>query len=258
MNLGRHLRAIWQSRWYVLCASLIAFVLVVGIRATGDETYEAEARLILRDGAAQLDDQRPDTLVFIVRTYVARADTPPVLDAAAAGVGGGLTTDQVRNRTSLSLSPTDGTVIVRATATSGDDAAALATSMAQALATHIDEREAQERSERLAPIDEQIAGVSQVLASTPPESEQYAVAAREFQALRTARAEVELAPSSGLELLAEAEVPNDPVSPKLLRDGILAFLLTLVVAAELAALKDYVDERSDGQEARPAETPIEG
>lgn len=247
MELRDHFGAIWRHRWIVLGASILAALIVIGVRSAADETYEARARLILIGDQAGIDAGRPENVMFVARTHAARAATPAVLSAAAAAEGGSLTPDQVDARTTVTLSAEDATLTVLATGSDSSSAVALADALAESLVEHIADREQRSRAEQLAPIDEQIEVAQRILESSPPGSAQREAAEQEYRALRRVRTEIEIAPLGGLEVLTPAEASDRPVSPRPGREGALAFLVTSVLAAEGAALWEYRKQHSKRQ-----------
>lgn len=243
MELADHFQAIWRNRWWILAGTVLVTAVVVGLRLAEDESYEADARLTMEVPAVGTQVGKAEDLAFLARTYTARARTVPVLREAALNAGLDLSPGKVRTRTSATVSPDDATIRIIGRGPTGTEAAALATGMAEALATYVDNAEELAREQLLAPLDARLAAVDRTLADSPPGSPAYESAAREYAALRASRTQVELTPTVGLEVLEAADEPSEPVSPRPLRDGLLAFLVALVVLAELAALKELYNQR---------------
>jgi len=238
VDLGDHLQAIWRRRWVILVVCVLATAGVVGVRMQAEEVYRATARLIL-SGPTSAAGTRGQDLVFAASTFVARAESPDVLSDAVDRADLSLPVATVDDRTSVSLSSSDATAAVEATGPTPAQAAALANGLADALVERVAEVQAESRETLVNPIERDIAAVRRTLARTQPGDPEFAVATQEYAALRNARRQADLAPQLRLEVLRPATEPGSAESPQLLREGALAFLVTLAVAAEGAALWEW-------------------
>jgi non-specific protein-tyrosine kinase len=244
VDLSDHLASIWRRKWVVLAGAVIITVAVYALRASANDVYRAEARLVVDVGAGpSAEAARPENLVFLLRTYAARADTQVMHEAAAEASGLGIDGDEVDDRTSVRASGSDATAIVTATGPTGADAAVLATVAADAIVARIEEEEREGRQERLDEIDALVDDAEAEVATAGEGTVRRTIAEQELAALLGARAALVAEPVGSLQVVAEAETPSSPVSPRPTRDAVLALIVALVVGAELAAAIDAVATR---------------
>jgi tyrosine-protein kinase len=212
----------------ILLAAVIVAAIVLVVSKSADERYRATAR-IAADTTTTMSASGSDTDPRRLATNVALLTTPDVLDAAARRLPGE-TGASLRDRIS-STGATDADVIA---VTATDDGAAAAAADANAVArAFLERRTANERAAILrtrAALNAQLAAVG-----TGPS------ASAEAAAIRTRLSELvidEANAGSDLKLAEAAEPPSGPYAPRPLRNAVLAFFATLLVAGLVVVLRD--------------------
>lgn len=211
-GLGDHLRTIWRRKWFILAgAAAVAEVVFLLLSFTVEPRYESEASLRLTvesDGALLLDDDRVE---YATRVYAELAESPAVLSDAVERSGLDIDLDEAGAAIDVEWARPPGFIDITASVASPDDAAALAEGMAAALTATIaadserlgggagtDDGDGNDNSG-----DAGRGGSSTVLAA---------------------------------ELVEPAVAASSPTSPRPLRDALAAFVIALVVLAEIVAL----------------------
>jgi Mrp family chromosome partitioning ATPase/capsular polysaccharide biosynthesis protein len=212
----------------ILVAAVIVAAIVLIVSNGGDERYRATAR-IAADTTTTTGDTGSDTDPRRLATNVTLLTTPDVLDAAARKLPGE-TGASLRDKLS-STGATDADVIA---VTATDDSAAAAAADANAVArAFLERRTANERAAILrtrAALTAQLAAVG-----TGPS------ATAEAAAIRTRLSELvvdEANAGNDLQLAEAAEPPSGPYTPRPLRNAVLAFFITLLLAALVVVLRD--------------------
>ncbi len=138
-ELGDHIRSIWAARWFVLLGSLAVAGVVFAWRSSMPDRYEATGQLrliVLADGDTSLDEGR---LTLASRIYAELAESTPVIEAALARSGTGLTIDDDAWAIEVTRSSPPGFLEVDGRAESPDEAADLAASMLTVLVETVDD-----------------------------------------------------------------------------------------------------------------------
>lgn len=174
---------------------------------------------------------RPENIVFLARTYAARATTPAVLSDAIDRAGLRLDVDELRDRMSVEVSNTDATISVTGTATRPRLARRVTGAVATALQQQVRADQQQLRRATVAPLDSRIARLERRFETLAADSPRRFALQHEYQGLIAARAEAKLRPLDRMEELSPPVVANS-VSPAPLRTGALAFLIAAVVGVE--------------------------
>lgn len=252
MDTGTHLRAIWHRRWWVLGAALLAGALVFALRASAAPTYTAEATLFLVAGDAPRagEDAEVDRLTAAYAELL--NDEPTVLDAVRR-YGRPLTPEEVRERVDV-LSAEDGQLVLAATGDSPTEAAALANAAGDAFSAGGRRDQAEQLRRELAPLNEELAALDTEIAALPdggPAADRLEERRARLEEARAVRLSFARA---RLDVVRRAQVTDVQRTPDAARDALLAFLLVLIVAAELAALRAA---RRQGLEGRDRAEQLE-
>lgn len=200
-GLGDHLRNIWRYKWFILGGAIVVAEVVFVLLSAVTPRYEAEAsiRLTIRsDGALLLDE---DQVEYASRVYAELAESQRITDAAVEAADVSIGSAEAASSFDVDWARPPGFVDVTASATTAEGAVKLADGMAEALIQAID------------------ADTERVIGQ--------ATAAGDNATPRS---------TLTAELVEPASEPGSPAAPRPLRDAIAAFVVSLVVLAELAAL----------------------
>jgi capsular exopolysaccharide synthesis family protein len=249
MDLFAHFRVMYRRRWSVLLASMAVAAAVFGWSYSRPAVYEATALITVTSGRA-LSGQNvteQDTL-FLSRNYAELARTRPVLADAALRSTLALSTADARRRVSARAADDIGFVTLSATGPSPEDAARLAQAVAEALIAVVKDEQSKAVQASLEPVDSEITQVGTELAQLQPGAAHREALLARYQALVEAATERRLAPTDRLVLVSPARAVPVPVSPTPVRTTVLAFLVALVVNAELAVLIEVLRDRISSSE----------
>lgn len=269
------LEALWRYRVGVAIATLSAALLGFAISSLQMPEYAATARLLLADPEGRQIFEQTDIRdpTRYVRNRAEFLSSRPVLTAAGASLDPPLSAEQVEDMVDVRPSLDLDLLEVVATSPSATRAADIASAVAEAYqqlerANTLQNAEAAtaELRQTLDQIRGQIEALNgQLTLGSGDEAlgaqrdallgEQFTLQSR-IQQLNTDAALV----GSGVELYEEAKVPEAPVSPKPLRDGLLAAVLGFMGAGALAWFlaerTQSADRRQDA--ARVLQAPLLG
>jgi capsular polysaccharide biosynthesis protein/Mrp family chromosome partitioning ATPase len=232
-----HIARVLAANARLIAVAAVVVALIVLVLSNGAESrYRATARIVADTTATS--DTGSDTDPRRLATNVALLTTPDVLDAAARRLPGE-SVASLRDKIS-STAATDADVI---DVTATDDSAAAAAADANAVArAFLERRAANERAGILrtrTALTAQLAGVGK----GPSASAQAA-------AIRTRLSELvvdEANAGNDLQLAQAAEPPAGPYAPRPVRNAILAFFVTLLLAAVAVVLRDRLRPTATGE-----------
>lgn len=127
---------------YLVPAAVVGLVVMVAIAAVGfmaKPDYHTKAHVLVQPPQLDNRDQaqiEAEMLSRTMRTYVALADLPVLVDSAAAKTHGKFTPEQVRDMTDIYWGGGSMLLAIQATATNLDDAKLLSDALADALVEH--------------------------------------------------------------------------------------------------------------------------
>jgi polysaccharide biosynthesis transport protein len=241
MDLFEHFRTIWRWRWRVLAASLVVSGIVLAWSLNRPPVYQATALVAWTPSPTEgLSDSGLD---LTMRRYQQLATTRVVLADAVRRSGLPLTVAQARERSQVAEAEGGGSLLaLTATGASQDDAQALAQGLARALDAAVDAQQTKALEATLAPLQRQMDEITRELESVPSGSSRERALEARFSALADTSAQVQAQARGYLDIVSPATAEPEPVSPKPVRNTLLALLAALVVNAELAVV---LSARSD-------------
>ena len=227
-------RLLWRRKWIILlCITLIPLAVYVysdRLTKSFQSSTIIQVQSTATDAGLFLEEALPSTAANTAK-IAALVGTSGVADQAARILG------EPEGSLRGSLQATDnedtGFITITATAGSGERAADIANAVARAL------RVTREKA-GVRKVDASIANVEKELGQLPPNEElQRSQLSERLQGLRALRA----AQSENTQVVEPAAVPSAPISPNPRRNAILAFIVSLLIAAGAVALAERLDRR---------------
>lgn len=246
MDLTAHLSVIFQRKWQVIAVSLLIALAVFGWRSSAPETYRAGALLNLAPARAlQGETLNEEDTRFIGESYAALATTRPVVSAAIQRAGLDLTVAQADERLSVDASQ-PGYLQVDAIGPSPREATVLGQGLAEAVVAALNDRQAEQLTRQLAPVEGQLSAVEAQLGALSATDTRRRALELQYEALLQNVTETRLRPVDRLSVVTAARAEAAPISPRPKRDALLALITALVVNAELAVALSALGGRFTG------------
>ncbi len=228
----------------MLGVAAIVAIIVYTRGETMTKEYASELPMQVTAAASTAGDQAaPDATSFLASRYAKLATTDPVVGDAVRRSKLSLTQSEARDRISASADSAVGFITVRVTGHNPTDAQTLATAEAQALTDAVARQEKAKVDEIIAALDAQIADVNNQLAALGANDPQRTPLEATFTALQQQRAARVSKDTNRIETIAEASLPTSPFAPTPLRDAVLAFIVALILNAELWVLIEVLSDR---------------
>lgn len=237
-SIQDRLRVLRRHRVLIVAVMLAAVGVSLFLSLRQDERYAAEANLVFRDISADVSlvggfaqaEGAPASLASAAASTIER---PEVIEAAKAELGTPKTPDELRDDLTAVADPRSNLVTVTAEADEPRFAAALANAVA--IAARDQENIQTRRRFEIAARSLRIKQDSLEEDQSEPAAAVLAQQLTQVQALaRFARP---------ADVASPARVPDDPVSPKPLRDGVIAGVLGLLLGVGAAFLMNSLDRR---------------
>jgi capsular exopolysaccharide synthesis family protein len=247
MDLSEHFRTIWRRRRRVVLVSLVIAAVAFVWSRSQPPVYRGDSLLSVTPGRAPGDTNVEQNTLFLTRTYAELATTRPVLTEAALRSGLPISVATAARRVSAKASSEVGFIRLSATGPSAAEATRLAGVGAETLVDAVRARQAQTLGETLAPVEAELSQVEQALNSSPPESAGRLALQARYEALLRSATESRLRPTDEVVVVAPARSESQPVTPRPVRDALLALLAALVVNAELTVLLGALADRFSSQ-----------
>jgi capsular exopolysaccharide synthesis family protein len=241
MDLAEHLRIIWRKRWRVLG---IAFVIAVAVYLHSKslpEVYSSDASTAVTSARAG-DVGGQDDALALAKNYAHLGATKPIVADAVKRSGLKISVDEGVSRIGLAASTDVSWVTVHANGPTPSDAKALASAEAAALIAAVSEDQTQQVESAVAELQPTIDALNSQLRSLPADDPQRPGLEATLTALVQKQVDIQLAPQNRLTMVQDASPPSSPESPTPKRDAMLAFLVALILNAELwVVLEAYSD-----------------
>ena len=235
-----YLRILRRRRLIVLLGVLAVFVPVVLLSLVQTPIYEAQAELLIQDRSSEtLFDPNSG-----VRNDPARQiqnelhiiESPPVRDAVREKLG---------SVPDVSATPIGQTDLVRVAATSTDPARAaeVANAYTDAYIAHRREQAVDDVLKASEQVQGKISELQKQIDVAPPEQREELVRAQSLFKQKLDQLQVDGAlKQGGAQLVTPAVTPTTAVSPRPLRNGLLAVFVGLLLGICLAFLLNYLDD----------------
>ena len=243
MDLSEHFQVIAHNWWRILLVALLVTAGVYYLSARRADVFDASTQLSVTAGdSAGAQTVREET-VFLTQTYAQRATTRPVLRQAIKGSGLKISTDDAASRISASAASDLGFLTIDAEGPTPSDARKLANAAATAIIADVTAQQQRVEDQDLAPINKETDALSTQLNGLPSTSTERPALQARYEALLQSALVRRTAPKNTVEVVAAAELPTGPVSPKPSRDALLGFLAAVVIAGELSVALHGLSDR---------------
>jgi capsular exopolysaccharide synthesis family protein len=166
-----------------------------------------------------------------------------VLREAIRRSGLNISIDEAESRVTGEPSAELGFLTVRAKGPDARDASRLANADANALIDEVRTQQDRVVEQDLAQVNREIDQVAAQLNSLPADSAERDALQTRYAALLQAAVERQTQPRDRVELVSAARPPTGPSSPHPIRDATLAFIVALVVVAELFVARQLLSDR---------------
>jgi capsular polysaccharide biosynthesis protein len=234
VDVRRYLAAISRSRR--LIAGIVIFVtaVVLLVSLATSKTYTATTSIVLQQDTTGLGDTSAESLTRILNTTQKLITAEPVLEAAARKLPGE-TANSLEDKLSSEVDPTANIIDVKASDGEPREAAAIANTVSR---TFLQERAALER-ENLARSRQRLQTQLDRIQATSTADVQAAALRERISQLSVA----ENSAGSDLQIVAPADPPESPSSPRPLRNAIIAIFGSLFLAVLIALGRDQLSPR---------------
>lgn len=219
----------------VAVGAAVAGVIVWLWQSNQERVYESTSVLVVDAAPPTLAAAggRPENIVFLARTYAARASAQPVLADAVSRSGLSLTEEEAAELVRVTVSNQDATMTLRARGSSPEEARALNVALTESLIEHVTEEQTALRETRLEPLREQVDALEARLPGLSQGSAERLATEQQYQALIASLAEAEIVPVDRVDVLSPATEPESPVSPRPVRAALLAALVAGVIGLQV-------------------------
>lgn len=266
MELRPYIDILRRRIWFVLEAVIVVAVVAGVVSSLRPAQYRSATRIYLQPDSPA-EQLNPGQLAFrdparFVQAQIDIMSSEAVAREAGRAVGG-LTAKDIERRVSVRSSPQSDVLEISATDTDRERARRIADAV---VSSYIEnrrrsavaglERAAKDLDERLAPLEAQLADFDAKIAALPaaPPGDaagQQLLALREaiasqYETLFSRRQELAVDISlqrGGAEVIAEATLPTDPVSPRPVRDAAAGALFGGILGIGIVLLREQLDDR---------------
>ena len=259
MDLAAHFRVIAQNWLRILLISVGIAVLVFAASTVQSKKYQAKELLVVTPGGATTGGETlAQASSYLAQNYAKYANTPTVVRNAIKTSEMDLTLAEATDRINASQVGELGFVEVKATGPSRDDAERLTRFASSSLINTIQAQQTNAKFADLAPIQASRTQLQQQLNDLPAGATERVGLQSQIQALDDAEVAIRSRRDDKLGIVSGSIASDSPISPKPLRDAILAFVVSLVVVAELTVLVHYAGDRFSRTEDTADVTRITG
>jgi capsular exopolysaccharide synthesis family protein len=230
MDIGQHFRIIWRRRVPILLLSLLIAGLVYLWSSRQAEVYQASSQVTV--DAVVTSPNVEATELLRARTYAQLATSTPVLQAAIGDADLPWNVNQLRGKLSIGTSSSVPLISITSRGGSPEQAILMNRAVGDALVDQVDADQQAELDSDLEALDAEIDRQRDEVNRAETEVERNA-ANQVLVALLNNRSGVLTADRDRVEVQGEPFARVQPISPTPARDTVLAFVLALIVNAEL-------------------------
>jgi capsular exopolysaccharide synthesis family protein len=243
MDLTEHLTTIWRRKLQVVGGALLIAVIVYLLTGEQAKVFESQAVLQVSPAATDVSNGQSTAAMYLARTYSKLAKTKPLLEAAAQNSQLPINGTTADNRLTVTPDTDVGFLTVRATGPTAVSANRLADGEARAIVDAVAAQEQDRRDVQIKPLQTQLADVQSKLAAAVKGSTDETTLVEQYKALLTQKTALDGAPVNHLDIVQQADTRASAIAPTPSRNAILAFLVALVLNAELAVLLTALGDR---------------
>ena len=224
---------VWRRRVWWIGISVVVAGLAFVLAQQRDSTYSASAVIGVTPGSSiGGPGVNSDAVGFATMQLDRLVGSDAVLSQAGGAAHSKATVETLRRLVSSSTDTAAGTVSVRAEAAGPDDAARLATAVAQAAITRRQAEQDADKDETLKTLRNAQESAIAELGRATPDSPELEEARLHYQSVVQKIVDLQAAPTDTLQLLRSPTLPRGPVNPASAGIAVFAFLLSLVLGAE--------------------------
>jgi capsular exopolysaccharide synthesis family protein len=259
MDLAAHFRVIAQNWLRILLISIGIAILVFAASTVQSKKYQAKELLVVTPGAATSGGETlTQASSFLAQNYAKYAATPTVVRNAIRTSGMDLTLDEATDRIDASQVGELGFIEITATGPSKQEAERLTRFASSSLIDTIKSGQTQAKFADLQPIQNQRQQLTDQLNDPTTSVTERSAIQGQLDALTQAEVDIRGRKEDNLGIVSGAIADDGPVSPMPVRDALLAFVVSLVVVAELTVLIHYTGDRFSRSEDTADVTRVTG
>ncbi len=259
MDLAAHFRVIAQNWLRILLISIGIAILVFAASTVQSKKYQAKELLgVVPGGQTTGGETLANASAYLAQTWAKYADTPGVIRNTIKSSKLDLSLDDATSRVSAGQVGGLGFIEIKGTGPSKAEAERLTRFAGASLVGAITSQQTQQKFADLLPIQTSRQNLQQQLAALPPGSSDAASIQGQIDALNDAEVGIRARKDDRLTVISGAVASDTPISPKPLRDSVLAFIVSLIVVAELTVLVHFVGDRFSKTEDTADVTRITG
>jgi capsular exopolysaccharide synthesis family protein len=232
VDVGEHFRTIRAGWWRILIVAMLVAVGTYIARMQAPHQYQAGAVVQVVSGAALGGVGSTVQTQYVTDTYSALGKTSSVITQAINSQGVPIDVAEARRRLSVETSGL-GIIFIKADGPSIREAVGLAQGVLDALVTQAKNQQISMLKTDVTRLTADRARVNADLLRLSPSSREAALARLKLTAVSEALAKRNALPANQVSTVAAAASNGLTISPKPFRDAQFAFILALIVAAEL-------------------------
>ena len=259
MERAQQLRILWNYKWWLLAFAISAALVAYLVSNSRDSVYSASALAqIVSSRQAAGEQLSEDELLSLTNVYVELASTDTVSRIAHRDPSVRGQEDEFD--ASVSVEPQQRVGVLSFNAETGDPetSADWANAYATAFVEYTDRLREDQRALALDRIQARLDEITSELEERGVGANDPSVAGltAELEALQSSAAAETAAPGDAVRVIEQAVPDSNPVSPKPLRDALLALLAALIIGAIAAYVRETLVDRFSSPEEASADLGV--